>query len=77
MTVIFYSTDQKIHYSLICKKSDTFMNIEKKLFEAYPECQDSEYFYMVNGQRIKRFKTLEENKINNSQVITLTQYDFE
>ena len=77
MTVIFYSTDHKIHYSLICKKTDSFMNIEKKLFEAYPECQNSEYFFMVNGQRIKRFKTLEENKINNSQVITLTQYDFE
>ena len=77
MTVIFYSTDQKIHYSLICKKTDIFSVIEKKLYEAYPECHDSEYFYMVNGQRIKRFKTLEENKIKNSQVITLTQYDLE
>ena len=77
MTVIFYSTDQKIHYSLICKKTDTFINLEKQLFEAYPECQDSEYFFMVNGQKIKRFKTLEENKIKNSQVITLTQYGFE
>ena len=31
MTVIFYSTDQKIHYSLICKKTDIFSVIEKKL----------------------------------------------
>ena len=74
MTVIFYSTDQKIHYSLICKKTDKFNKIENELFEAYPECQDSEYLYIANGQKIKRFKTLEENKITNSQVITLTQF---
>jgi len=36
MTVIFYSTDQQIHYSLICKKTDDFMNLEKKLYEVYP-----------------------------------------
>ena len=75
MTIIFYSTDQKIHYSLICKKTDKFNKIENELFEAYPECQDSEYLYIANGQKIKRFKTLEENKITNSQVITLTQFD--
>ena len=77
MTVIFYSTDHKIHYSLICKKTDKFNKLENELFETFPECQDSEYFFMVNGQKINRFKTLEENKIKNSQVITLTQYDLE
>ena len=76
MTVIFYSTDQKIHYSLICKKSDKFMNIENKLYEIYPEYKECENYFMVNGQKINRFKTLEENRIRNSQVITLTQYDF-
>ena len=77
MTVIFYSTDHKIHYSLICKKTDTFISLEKQLFETFPECQDSEYFFMVNGQKVNRYKTLEENKIKNSQVITLTQFDLE
>ena len=77
MTVIFYSTDSKIHYSLICKKTDKFINIENKLYEAYPEYKDSEndFFFLVNGQKIKRFKTLEENKIKNSQIITVAQYD--
>ena len=77
MTVIFYSIDQKIHYSLICKKTDKFNKIENELFEVYPEYQDSEYYFIANGQIIKRFKTLEENKIKNSQVITLNQYDSE
>ena len=77
MTVIFYSTDHKIHYSLICKKTDKFNKLENELFETFPECQDSEDFFMVNGQKVNRYKTLEENKIKNSQVITLTQFDLE
>ena len=32
---------------------------------------------MVNGQKINRYKTLEENKIKNSQIITLSQYGLE
>ena len=77
MTVIFYSTDHKIHYSLICKKTDKFMNLENKLYEIYPKYKEFENYFLVNGQKINRFKTLEENKIKNSQVITLTQYDLE
>ena len=77
MTVIFYSTDQKIHYSLICKETDKFSTIENKLYEAYPECQGFEYYFMVNGQKIKKFETLKENKIKNSQIITLNQNIFE
>ena len=77
MTVIFYSTDQQIHYSLICKKTDTFMDLEKKLYEIYPKYKKCENYFMVNGQKINRFETLEENKIKNSQIITLTQYDLE
>ena len=72
MTVIFYSTEQKIHYSLISKETDLFSKIEDKLYEAYPECKDSEYYFMVNGLKISKFKTLKENKIKNSQIITLT-----
>ena len=75
MTVIFYSVDQNIHYSLICKETDTFSTVEKQLYEVYPECKESEFFFMANGEKIKRFKTLKENKIKNSQVITLTEFE--
>ena len=75
MTVIFQSTEQNILYSLICKETDTFNKIENRLYEAYPECRNYEYFFIANGQRINRFKTLEENKIKNSQVITLILYE--
>ena len=74
MTVIFYSTDQQIHYSLICKKTDTFMDLEKRLYEVYPKYEN---YILVKDQKINRFKTFEENKIKNSQVITLTQNGLE
>ena len=75
MTVIFYSKDLNIHYSLICKETDSFSTIEKRLYEIYPACQDTDLFCYANGQKIKRFKTLQENKIKNSQVITIVQCD--
>ena len=75
MTVIFYSTEQNIHYSFICKSTDIFSDIEKRLYKVYPSCQDSEFYFIANEQKIKRFKTLQENKIKNSQVITIIQQD--
>ena len=77
MTVIFYSTELNIHYSIICKETDSFSVVENKLYEVYPDCKESENFFIANEQKIKRFKTLKENKIKNSQIITLNQYDFE
>ena len=72
MTIIFYGTNQKIHYSLICTKKDKFITLESSLFEAYPEFQEAEYFFMVNGNKINRFKTIEENHIVNSQVVLVS-----
>ena len=77
MTIIFFSTDQKIHYSLICKNTDYFINLEKKLFQHYTDCQEEIYFFMVKGSKINRFKTIEQLKIENSEIITVTPYEFE
>ena len=77
MTIIFYSVDQKIHYSLICKNTDKFSVIEQKLFEIFPDCQEENYYFLANGIRINRFKTLEELKLKNSSIITMNIPDFE
>ena len=77
MTIIFYSVDQKYHYSLICKNTDKFSTIEQKLFEIFPECQEENYYFMANGIRINRYKTLEELKIKNSDIITMNISEFE
>ena len=75
MTVIFISPDSKIHYALICKNTDKFNRIENLLYEQYPEYQESENFFTVNGIKIIKSKTLEENKIKFSDIITLNKFD--
>ena len=58
LTIIFYSVDQKIHYSLICKNTDKFNRIEEKLYDIYPEYKETENFFMIHGNKINRFKTI-------------------
>ena len=71
MTVIFISLDQKIHYSIICKNTDIFSKIEKDLYDEYPEYGEEENYFLANGKRVIKHKSLVQNNINNSDIITL------
>ena len=42
-----------------------------KLKHDYTQLKDKETYFMVNGRRIKRFKTLDENKIKNNDIINI------
>ena len=76
MTVNFQSFDQKLKsYSIICKNTDIFNNIEKKLYEDNREYYDTENYFTVNGNRIHKLKSLDENKINNNDIIILNIID--
>ena len=74
MTIIIISGDQKVHYSMICKKTQKFTEIEHFLYQKYPEYLESENFFLSNGKKINKYRTLEENKIKNSEIITLYKY---
>ena len=71
LSIIFNSVDQKIQYSIICKNTDKFNKIESKLYEYYYEYSESENYFTVNGSKINKFKTLEENKIHDNDIIIL------
>ena len=75
ISVIFVSVDQAIHYSLICKNTDVFSTVENLLYKQYPEYKESENYFLLDGNKINRYKTLDENKIKNSSIITLNKYD--
>ena len=77
MTVIFNSTDQKIHYVLICKNTDIFNRLENFLYKIYKEYKDSENNFTCNGIRINKYRTLEENNIKFSDVIILNKYEID
>ena len=56
---------------MACKTSDLFVRLEERLYQDYPKFRNVETFFMVNANRILRFKTLEENKIKNNDIISL------
>jgi hypothetical protein len=70
------SVDSKIqNYSLICKNTDTFNIIEKKVYEEYKEFYETENYFTVNGRKINKNKTLAENNIHNNDIIVLNVID--
>jgi hypothetical protein len=75
MTVIFNSDDQKVHYSLICKSTDKFKDVEQRLYKIYPEFSKTNNYFLANGNTINKSKSLEDNKIKNSNLITLYVYN--
>lgn len=75
MSIIINSSDQKIQHSIICKNTDKFIKIEAILYKEYPEYEELSNYFLSNGKKISKFKTLEENKIKNSDIITLFLVD--
>ena len=75
LSVIFSSSDQKIHFSIITKNTEIFANLVSKLLIEYPDYKDRQIYFMSNGIVMNSYKTLEENKIKNSDIILLQTMD--
>ena len=65
------------HYSLICKNTDLFVRLEERLYEDFPEFKNYETYFEVNTKRIKRFKTIDENKIKSKDIINVFRVEDE
>ena len=71
MSLIFISFDENIHYSIICKNTDKFSAIESLLYDKYPDYKKLEKSFIIDGKEIDTTKSLEDNNIKNSDIITL------
>ena len=71
----FNLVDKRISYSVSCKNTDIFVDIEEMFLDKYPEYKDKEIYYMVNSFKIRRFKTIEENRIKNNDKIMVYIYE--
>ena len=65
--------DQNIDFPITIKNTEYFSKIEQILYQKYPNYTETENFFLVNGTRINRFLTLEQNKINNNDILTLVR----
>ena len=73
MAIIFYSVDQKVHYPMICKNTDTIHKLEEKLYEEYPNLSERENYFLCKGGLINKFQSFEKMKIKNGDIIILNQ----
>ena len=47
------------------------------LYKKYPKYTETENYFLVNGNRVNRHKTLEKNNIKNNGIITLYINNFD
>ena len=71
MAVNFISMDSKIHFPISCLDTDTFAEVEEKLYKQFPEYRETNNSFLANGETVLRFKTIKENKIGNGLPVTM------
>ena len=75
IAIFFTSINEEIYRPISCKNTDTFIKIEEKIYNEYPKYKDYNTHLTVNGKAIKKFKTLEENGIEDGNTIIVNIYD--
>ena len=71
ISIKFISEPSEIDFTLITKNTTKFSEIEDKLYKEYPQYNKQDNCFYVNDKEIDKNKTLEENKIENNNKITL------
>ena len=71
MVVYFISSDQKLNHAVKCLKTDTFAEVEEKLYQKYEQYRETNNNFVARGTIILRFKKMCENKIKDGDKIQL------
>ena len=74
-SINFTSVDQSFLYPITCNENDSISKLEQEVYNEYPKYKDYNTYLTVNGNVIKRFKTLEENGIKNGYRVLLVDQD--
>ena len=69
--VHFISSDQKINCPIKCLKTETFAEVEEKLYQKYEEYREKNNNFIGNGRLILRFKKIYENNIKDGDKVQL------
>ena len=71
IAIQFISTDQRISYPIKCLKTETFAEVEEKLYQKYEEYRERNNNFIAKGRLILRFKKICENQIEDGDKIQL------
>ena len=75
MVINFISTDSSINKGIKCMETDTFAEVEEKLYQIYDEFRNTNNAFTINGRTILRFKSLKENKVKDGDSIILIKIE--
>ena len=62
--------DEIKNYSLACKNTDLFSQLEERFYNDFPQFRNK-LFFTCNARQIDRNKTLDENKIKGNDIINV------
>jgi hypothetical protein len=71
MVINFTSTDSSINHGIKCVVTDTFAEVEEKLYQIYDEFRNTNNMFTIKGRTILRFKNLKENNIRDGDKVLL------
>ena len=75
MVINFISTDSSIHYGIKCVETDTFAEVEEKLYQIYDNFRNTNNMFTIKGRTILRFKSLKENNIKDGDMVLLLKIE--
>ena len=75
ISVYFISSNHNIYCPIKCLKTNTFAEVEEKLYQKYQEYRETNNKFISKGIAIKRFKTIIENNIIDGDKIELIKMD--
>ena len=73
--VHFISSDQNINCPIKCLNTDTFAEVEERLYQKYQEFRETNNKFISKEKTVMRFKTIIENSINDGDKIELITSD--
>ena len=69
IVIHFISGDGKINDGIKCLKTDTFAEVEEKLYQLYNEYREFNNVFLTGGKVVLRFKTIEQNNIKDGDKV--------
>ena len=67
------SSDQKIHFPIICQPTDKVNTIDTFLYKEYPELKEINFYYVCKGMVLDRTESLNNLGIKNGDVVVLNE----
>jgi len=71
MVIHFMSTDSSINQGIKCMVTDTFAEVEEKLYQIYDEFRNTNNMFTIKGRSILRFKKIKDNDIKDGDKVLL------